>query len=249
MRYWLRVLVFSSLFSPGFSREELSSSFPHTKVQLEQVFQASPVIYSLLLLLSVSSLAIWIYTLLAFRKKQLMPSPFLKELKMALLEKNFDKALASCKTKKHLFSSLMLAPIQLREHGMHLMIDSLKSEGKKASRCFWQKLSLLNDIAVIAPMLGLLGTVLGMFYAFYDINRSIESMASLFDGLGIAVGTTVMGLIVALFSMILSTTLKHRLVKTFTLVEGEAMELTHLIEPNFSEKKPSKKSPRKEKQT
>ena len=64
------------------------------------------------------------------------------------------------------------------------MIEAMKSEGKRASVHFWQRIGLLNDIAIIAPMIGLLGTVLGMFYAFYDINRSIESISTLFDGLG-----------------------------------------------------------------
>jgi biopolymer transport protein ExbB len=110
------------------------------------------------------------------------------------------------------------------------MMDSIKSEGKRASTAFWQRLSLLNDIVIIAPMLGLLGTVIGMFYAFYDVNRSVESINALFDGLGIAVGTTVMGLIVAIFSMILYTTLKYRIVNTLSLVENEALSLSSLID-------------------
>jgi biopolymer transport protein ExbB/TolQ len=69
-----------------------------------------------------------------------------------------------------------------------------------------------------------------MFYAFYDVNRSIESINALFDGLGIAVGTTVVGLIVAILAMVFYTTLKYRLVRTISLVENEALELFPLIE-------------------
>lgn len=110
------------------------------------------------------------------------------------------------------------------------MIDAMKSEGKRAATAFWQRLSLLNDIVVVAPMLGLLGTVIGMFYAFYDINRSAESINALFDGLGIAVGTTVAGLIVAIIAMIFYTTLKYRIVKTLAEVENEALALSTLID-------------------
>jgi biopolymer transport protein ExbB len=105
----------------------------------------------------------------------------------------------------------------------------MKSEGKRAGAAFWQRLSLLNDIVVIAPMLGLLGTVIGMFYAFYDVNRSVESINALFDGLGIAVGTTVMGLIVAILAMMFHTTLKYRVVSALSLVENEALTLSALI--------------------
>jgi biopolymer transport protein ExbB len=110
------------------------------------------------------------------------------------------------------------------------MLDSMKSEGKRAATAFWQRLSLLNDIVIIAPMLGLLGTVIGMFYAFYDLNRSAESINALFDGLGIAVGTTVAGLIVAIIAMIFYTTLKYRVVKTLAEVENEALVLSTMID-------------------
>ena len=68
-----------------------------------------------------------------------------------------------------------------------------------------------------------------MFYAFYDVNRSVESINALFDGLGIAVGTTVVGLIVAILAMLFATTLKYRLVRSLSLVENEALALSTWI--------------------
>jgi biopolymer transport protein ExbB len=83
-------------------------------------------------------------------------------------------------------------------------------------------------------MLGLLGTVLGMFYAFYDVNRSIESISTLFDGLGISVGTTVAGLVVAILALILHSTAKYRLVRTLAQVENEAHHVAALIDDRTS---------------
>jgi len=105
------------------------------------------------------------------------------------------------------------------------ILDAMKAAGKRGSAPFWQKIALLNDIAVLAPMLGLLGTVTGMFYAFYDLNRSMESLSTLFDGLGISVGSTVAGLIVAILAMLFYTFLKFRLIRSMTSVENEAMQL------------------------
>ena len=112
---------------------------------------------------------------------------------------------------------------------MNHMMDAVKSEGKRSTGSHWQKIGLLNDIAIIAPMLGLLGTVLGMFYAFYDVNRSMESISAFFDGLGISVGTTVCGLLVAILAMIFHSLTKYKLVKQLTLIENELATLTHLI--------------------
>ena len=125
---------------------------------------------------------------------------------------------------------MIASGINSRHYGTQLMFDSMKSEGKRATISIWQKLSILNDVVLIAPMLGLLGTVIGMFYGFYNINRSMDSIASLFDGLGIAVGTTVAGLIVAILAMIFYTTLKYRLTKILSLVENEAYDIGNLID-------------------
>jgi len=93
---------------------------------------------------------------------------------------------------------------------------------------------MLNDIAIIAPMIGLLGTVLGMFYAFYDVNRSIESISTLFDGLGVSVGTTVAGLLVAIVALILHSTAKYRLVQALAQVENNAQKVATLIDDRTS---------------
>jgi len=198
-------------------------------LDLKTVFNAAPVIYTLLAIMSISSMVIWLYSLITFRAKDTMPERFRGEIHTLLQTAQYKKAYDLCSAKKNLLSSLVKMGLSTREFGPEVMMDSMKSEGKRASTAFWQRLSLLNDIAVVAPMLGLLGTVIGMFYAFYDVNRSIESMNALFDGLGVAVGTTVMGLIVSILAMIFHTTLKYRVVRTLSLVENEAMNLSALM--------------------
>lgn len=198
-------------------------------LDLKSVFSSAPIIYSLLSLMSIASMGIWLYSLITFRAKDIMPEEFRGELKMLLQAEQYDQAYELCASKENILSSLVKTGLTTRNFGPQVMIDAMKSEGKRASTAFWQRLSLLNDIVIVAPMLGLLGTVIGMFYAFYDVNRSIESINALFDGLGIAVGTTVMGLIVAILAMIFHTTLKYRVVSTLSLVENEALNLSALI--------------------
>lgn len=198
-------------------------------IDFKKVFFSSPIIYSFLALMSVSALAIWIYSLATIRAKELLPKTFSLEMKRLLEAKSYSRALQICEQKPGLLSSLIHVGISTRNFGPQVMVDSMKSEGKRISTPLWQRLSLLNDIAIVSPMIGLLGTVIGMFYAFYDVNRSVESINSLFDGLGIAVGTTVFGLIVAIFAMFFSTTLKYRLVKTMSRLENESMSMSTLI--------------------
>lgn len=207
---------------------------PNGSLDVKKVFAAAPFIYSFLLILSVSSLVLWLYTLATFRPKELLPQEFLRNLRGCLEQGRYPEAQELCQANPNLLSSIVKAGLSSRRHGPQVMIDAMKTEGKRASANFWQRLSLLNDIAIVAPMLGLLGTVIGMFYAFYDVNRSIDSINALFDGLGVAVGTTVAGLIVAIVSMIFATTLKYKLVKNLSLVENEALALSACIESERS---------------
>ena len=199
-------------------------------VDLKKVFTSAPIIYTILSLLSVASMVIWLYSLATLRSKDILPQEFLSELKTRLKNGNFAEAETLCQAQPKLLSLIVSAGLSSRKLGPQLMIDSMKSEEKRAATAFWQRLSLLNDIVIVAPMFGLLGTVIGMFYAFYDMNRSAESINALFDGLGIAVGTTVAGLIVAIIAMIFYTTLKYRVVKTLAEVENEALVLSTMID-------------------
>jgi biopolymer transport protein ExbB len=231
------LILFSSLCaeakSPSPPKVEQSAPSAKGKLQnfdLKKVYGSSPVIYTILLLMSTSALAIWLYTQATFRTKELMPKKFIDQLRMRLDEKKYDDAHQLCRQQSNLIASIVDVGLNTRKLGAQVMTDAMKSEGKRLAAGFWQRLSVLNDIAIIAPMLGLLGTVIGMFYAFYDVNRSIESINAVFDGLGISVGTTVVGLIVAILSMILATTLKYRLIRNFSVVETEALAMSVRID-------------------
>lgn len=200
-------------------------------IDLKNIFGTAPIIYSLLSLLSIGSFAIWLYTLISFRSKDFLPRDFVQELAGLLRGSRYEEASALCRERGKLLGAIISAGLANRMLGPQMVLDAMKSEGKRASTSFWQRLSLLNDVVIIAPMLGLLGTVIGMFYAFYDVNRSVESVNALFDGLGVAVGTTVVGLVVAILAMIFYTTLKYQLIRTLSYVENEAFALSPLIEP------------------
>jgi biopolymer transport protein ExbB len=222
------LIFINNLFATSNSKLNIQDKFT-TTLNLKEIFLASPIIYTILGILSVAAFAIWIVCLFTFREKNNICPLFKKTLRNHLLKKDFDKASSYCETHSSLFSSILSLAIKSRSYGPQFISDSMKSKGQRYSAKFWQRISLLNDIVIIAPMLGLLGTVIGMFYAFYDMNRSIDSISALFDGLGIAIGTTVAGLIVAILAMIFHATLKFRLIKLLNLVDNEAHDLSFLI--------------------
>lgn len=213
--------------TPAFIKEEPKQE--ESSIDLKEIFLAAPFIYALLLMMSVGAVVIWVFSLLTFKEKNFLPEDFSKKLRQLILDKKDKESKQLCEKESNLLAKMLSVGISTKNLGAQVMIESMKAEGRRASGSFWQRLTLLNDIVVIAPMLGLLGTVMGMFYAFYDINRSVESVNALFDGLGIAVGTTVFGLFVAIAAMIFSTTLKYRLTRLVGSVEKEALSQAMLM--------------------
>jgi biopolymer transport protein ExbB/TolQ len=200
-------------------------------INLKNAFNASPIIYSVLLGLSVASLSIAISAFFEINKKLSIPTHSLEKAKEKLISCRYDEAVDCLDQKTEAIAAMVICAIQSRKLGLMAVKEAVKNAGRRQTLASWQKLSLLSDIALLSPMIGLLGTVLGMFYAFYDVNRSIESLASLFDGLGVSVGTTVAGLFVALASMVFQTLLKHKLISGSHKVEVACETVSNYIGP------------------
>jgi biopolymer transport protein ExbB len=180
--------------------------------------------------MSVAALTIWIYSMLTLREKDLLPPDILDKTRLLIAANRYDEALQLCKADDSFTARIISAGLSNKGHGVQVLIESMRSEGRRTGNILWQRLTLLNEIGVIAPMIGLLGTVIGLFFAFYESGSNPDSIASIFDGLGIAVGTTVVGLIVSILAMILYTTLKFKIVHLMNKIENESLALVCLMD-------------------
>ena len=217
MRFFLSLTPFKQ----DLSKPYLGESQVH--IDFLEVFSNSPVIYCLLFFLSFTTVMIGIYLFFTLKRSNMLPKHELKAFEIAAQKNDTSLIKDLCSKKVSLLSHMMVAGATTSFLGQQAMLEAMQSAGKRHTVAFWQKIALINDIALIAPMIGLLGTVVGMFYAFYDLNRSLDSIHSLFDGLGISVGTTVAGLIVAIIAMLFYTLLKYRLMRIITSVEAAAI--------------------------
>jgi len=227
-------------FSGSYLYSELGSVIPSPgeappTFDLGKVFSSCPIIYSILLILSFAACVIWVYSILTLKLSEMMPEEFTHTIRQQLSDSLYEEAIEYCQRENNFASSIIVSGLKARNHGPQVIMDVIQAEGRRAGNTIWQRLGLLNDIAVIAPMLGLLGTVLGLFFAFYDTSSTAENISSIFDGLGIAVGTTVLGLIVAILAMIFYTSLKYRVVNLLNSVENESLSLISLIQPDSKE--------------
>ena len=107
-------------------------------------------------------------------------------------------------------------------------MDMMDSEGKRRADILWNRISYLADIANVAPMLGLLGTVLGMINAFFAMKfESLSASSSaLSTSIGAAMATTMFGLIVAIIATFCYSIVKSRLTRSLASAEEVVHSLT-----------------------
>ena len=103
-----------------------------------------------------------------------------------------------------------------------------EAEGARIAREANAAVDWLADVAAIAPLVGLLGTVLGMFKAFGGIASDVAAGAKpvvLAQGVSQAIVTTILGLVVAIPSLVAYAVLRRRAAKRISELEAAAEEV------------------------
>ncbi len=223
---------------------EIPPSYPHeekmqtldqsVQISFYQVFSSAPFIYSLLIGMSFVSITLCLYIILRIKQQTAICEESAKEFSSKFSNGKQDELSAFYNNRSDWLSKIVREGIQSKKYGLNTVLENMKSEGKQATLSSWQQLGILQDIAVISPMVGLLGTVTGLFYAFYDLNRSVNGLSGLLDGLGISVGTTVAGISVAVLSLVLHSMTKFKLVRSLAKIEARAHSIAYLIDRNDS---------------
>ena len=100
-----------------------------------------------------------------------------------------------------------------------------EAEGGRIADRLMSQAEWLADIAAIAPLVGLLGTVLGIFEAFSLVNsdlNQVDKAAKLTQGVSKAVVTTIFGLVVAIPSLVAHAWFRRRASRLVATMEEKA---------------------------
>ena len=113
------------------------------------------------------------------------------------------EAEALCRERPSLLSFVLLNGLSEIEGGWTAVEKALEDATAEQSARLYRKIEYLSVIGNIAPMVGLLGTVIGMIFAFHQvaISRGSAGAGDLAEGIYQALVTTVGGLIVAIPSL------------------------------------------------
>jgi|TARA_Y100000589_G_scaffold220471_1_gene208096 biopolymer transport protein ExbB len=116
------------------------------------------------------------------------------------------------------------------KHGREIMKESIEQEASQVIHELERFLNPLGTVATIAPLLGLLGTVIGMIKVFAEIQLAgVGNAANLAGGISEALITTAAGLSVAIPALIFHRYFIRRVDELVVSMEQEAIKLIEVV--------------------
>ncbi|MBL8013201.1 MAG: MotA/TolQ/ExbB proton channel family protein [Candidatus Omnitrophica bacterium] len=152
-----------------------------------------------LALLSLVALAIIVYDLMSLKPDVKTPQRFFEDLVEKLESGDVKGAQQLCRRSDNILSNVAIAGLERIPKGRVIVREAMENTARKEVSKLWQNVAYLGDIATIAPLMGLLGTVLGMIQAFNVISFAGASLKPimLVGGISKALVTTAAGLVIA----------------------------------------------------
>ncbi|MCB9872402.1 MAG: MotA/TolQ/ExbB proton channel family protein [Planctomycetes bacterium] len=177
--------------------------------------------------ISILSLALIIENFMTLKRDKIAPPDLIDELEALFDEKNFQEALDLCESERNYLTNVVAAGLAKLGHPFETMQSSVREMEDEESVKLFQKIGYLSLIAATAPMMGLLGTVTGMFVTFGDIAAAGGSVspAQLAGGIKLALTTTIFGLCVAIPVGAFYFMFRNRVVRTTIEVNAIAEDL------------------------
>lgn len=169
-----------------------------------------------LLVLSVFFVTLSLFLLMTLRNEIMAPKGFLQDAEAAAKDKDLEALKAICSNSSSPAARIIGAAaeeiVMNPDVSYNAVRDSVEDEGNRQAGNIYQKVQYLMDIAVVAPMIGLLGTVLGMREAFSGLRVDIGSSnpVNLADGVSKALITTAAGLILGITAMVVHSYFRGR---------------------------------------
>ena len=184
-------------------QEEAAASKGFTQVLKEQFIQGGPAFMGIVLLCLILGLAVAIERILYLNMATTNTVALREQVEQALAEGGVEEAKSVCRDTKGPVASIFYQGLERAGDGVEAAEKAVVSYGGVQMGQLEKNVSWLSLFIAIAPMLGFMGTVIGMIQAFQKIAAVGNLSASLIAGdIQVALLTTVFGLITAIILQI-----------------------------------------------
>ncbi|MDZ7741359.1 MAG: MotA/TolQ/ExbB proton channel family protein [Bacteroidota bacterium] len=188
-------------------------------------------IIAILAVFSIIAVYIFIERFLVISHASKEDRNFMNNIRDFIHSGQIDAALSLCKNNKSPIAKMIEKGISRIGRPLGDINAAIENVGKLQVSRLEKNIAGLATIAGASPMLGFLGTVIGMIKAFYDMSMAGNNVdiALLSGGIYQAMVTTVAGLIVGILGYVLYNILVARVEKLVYKLEARATEFMDLL--------------------
>jgi biopolymer transport protein ExbB len=192
--------------------------------------KGGPVLW-LLLLVSAVGVAVFIERFLHCHRAQINSTEFLNGVRTVLKRNNVVEALSICDATPGPVARLVKVAILNRDQGRERVREALEEAGSAEVPRLEENLGLLATIAQLAPLIGLLGTVLGFMRTFYQMQDTglTAPIRTLSGGVWQAMVCAAAGLAVAIPAHAAYNYLVSRINSIVLDMERSATEIVQIV--------------------
>lgn len=228
----LTAVLFAMAGLPAWAQEAPVTP-PKQEMDFMEVFKAGGVMMPALALLSVLTLVLILLYMMILRRNAVVSDRFMNQAEALIRRNDFLGLISYCKRRNECISQITERALEFmtRNSGATFseVRDVAEAEGSRQASMLTTRVSYLADIGAIAPMIGLLGTVIGMIKSFIQVSdggfQGARQMAFA-GGVSEALIATAAGLGIALPALVFYAFFRGKVQKLISDLEGAA---THLM--------------------
>ncbi|MBX2966667.1 MAG: MotA/TolQ/ExbB proton channel family protein [Cyclobacteriaceae bacterium] len=220
-------MVLLQIMTDMAAEETANQSLSIIDLAIEGGFMMVPIVLS-------SFIAIYIFfeRFLTIKKANQDPAPFMHKVKELVLKGDINGAKLLCSQTDSPVARMIEKGLSRIGSPVKSIEASIENVGKLEIFRLEKNISTLATVAGAAPMMGFLGTVIGMVKAFIAISQEEGSVSPklLSDGIYTAMVTTVAGLIVGIIAYLAYNYLVSRVQKVIHKMEYTSIDFVDLLQ-------------------
>ncbi len=189
-----------------------------------------------LILLSVAAVVLIVFYLLTISRRNVVNDRFMNAAEALIRKRDYLGLIAACNKENSAIAQITEKSLDFVTKNSSTEFSQVRevaeAEGSRQAGMLNQRISYLADIGSIAPMVGLLGTVIGMIQSFFQISTGgVEGVRQmqLAGGVYEALITTATGLTIGIVSMIFYSFFRGRVQKYISELEAAATHIMALL--------------------
>ncbi len=239
------VLLFGLL---GAKAQETAGAAPAKQINFLEIIEAGGVMMFPLALISIVGVVLILLYLLTIRRNAVVSDRFMNTAEALIRKRDYLGLVAYCHRQNESMARVTQKTLDFFTKYPSASFGEVRevaeAEGSRQAGLLSSRITYLADIGSIAPMVGLLGTVLGMIKSFLQISggdvQGVRQM-ELAEGVSEALITTAAGLMIGIPALVFYSFFRGRVQKYIAELEAAATHLMALLHTQVEHQRPVEK--------